>query len=256
MRNRFRGVGVCYVFRDYRRSTRISSPGARDGSLIGEQIHQRLRLLRPTGFAFRSTIVIPSCSRRVGKRSSISAGFHVPRSSTGSKDLRASPDHDQSGGPALCRKNTAKSRSTKPAMRRARTCSSISRPGNSKSVAPPLPGSRTSSVDIKAFFGHYAGACDEARELLFAPAIPMKSKLLSASWNSAGSMPRRGTYDSSLPPRSAPRDSPHLHRMRRPPLRRPSAGRSHQVARLHREYSPYLHFDDFDGKACPNSSPA
>lgn len=160
-------LGLCYVFRDIGEQQDFLSRRTRR-SIDWEQIHQRLRLLRPAR-------VRPSVYERHSElledfwKTLLTLG-RVPRPEEygRSAELRDAHISLNQAVRLFVEKYGDDPLSEARQRRREDLLVYLAAGEFQKRRTPFARLSNPLRSDIKAFFGHYAGACDEARELLFA----------------------------------------------------------------------------------------
>jgi DNA phosphorothioation-associated putative methyltransferase len=243
-------LGLCYVFRDIgdqqdflsRRTRRV---------IDWEQIHQRLRLLRPTRLKLSLYDHHPELLEAFWKTLVDLGRLPRPEEFDRSDDLRAARITANQAARLFVEKYGEEPLNEARQRRREDLLVYLAAGEFQKRRTPFARLSNPLRSDLKAFFGHYAGACDEARDLLFASGdsdeIEAAISDLEFGWFDASQ--GHFTVHRSLLDRL-----PAILRIYiECAARLYGDPRQADLIKLH-VYSgklTFLHFDDFDGKALP-----
>jgi DNA phosphorothioation-associated putative methyltransferase len=243
-------LGLCYVFRDIgdqqdflsRRTRRV---------IDWEQIHQRLRLLRPTRVRLSLYERHPDLLEAFWKTLVDLGRLPRPEEVDQIEDLRAARITIPQAARLFVEKYGEEPLNEARQRRREDLLVYLAAGEFQKRRTPLARLSNPLRSDIKAFFGHYAGACDEARALLFASGdsdeIELAISDLEFGWFDASQ--GHFTIHRSLLDRL-----PAILRIYiECAARLYGDPRQADLIKLH-VYTgklTFLHFDDFDGKALP-----
>ncbi len=160
-------LGLCYVFREIgdqqdflsRRTRRV---------IDWEQIHQRLRLLKPTRIRLSLYDRHPELLEDFWKTLVDLGRLPRPEEYERIEELREARITANQAARLFVEKYGEEPLSEARQRRREDLLVYLAAGEFQKRRTPFVRLSNSLRLDIKAFFGHYAGACDEARELLFA----------------------------------------------------------------------------------------
>jgi DNA phosphorothioation-associated putative methyltransferase len=243
-------LGLCYVFRETRDQQDFLS--RRNRRVIDwEQIHQRLRLLRPTRVRLSDYDRHPELLEDFWKTLLDLGRLPLPEEYERVEEFRAARITLNQAARLFVEKYGEEPLSEARQRRREDLLVYLAAGEFQKRRTPFSRLSNSLRSDIKAFFGHYAAACDKARELLFASGdsdeIEAAITDLEFGWFDASQ--GHFTIHRSLLDRL-----PAILRIYiECAARLYGDPRQADLIKLH-VYTgklTFLHFDDFDGKALP-----